>query len=79
LHGRTRVEAWKSLARAQRWQEFVEAMLEAHYDPAYERSMRRNYAQIDSSADLELDDRPNAIDRAAAALATARVAKDGVV
>lgn len=79
LHGRVRVDAWKSLARAQRWQEFVEAMLETHYDPAYERSMRRNYARIDSGAVLELDDRPGAIDRAAAALATARVAQDDIV
>lgn len=69
LHGRVRVEAWKSLARMQRWPEFVEAMLEAHYDPAYERSMRRNYAQLDSGGLLEIDDRPDAIDRAAEALA----------
>ncbi len=75
LHGRARVEAWKSLARTQRWQEFVEAMLEAHYDPAYERSMRHNYAQLDSGGLLELDDRPDAIDRAAAALAVAGAAR----
>lgn len=71
LHGRTRIEAWKSLASERRWQEFVASMLETHYDPAYERSMRRNYARLDDAAVIEVDERPGAIDRAADALASA--------
>lgn len=71
LHGRARVEAWKSLAREQRWQAFVESMLETHYDPAYERSMRRNYARLDDGSAIELGEGPDAIDRVADALATA--------
>ncbi|HEY0878906.1 MAG TPA: tRNA 2-selenouridine(34) synthase MnmH [Zeimonas sp.] len=65
LHGHVRVEGWKATARAGRWREFVESMLEAHYDPAYERSMRHNYARIESGAVLQLDSDPDAIDRAA--------------
>lgn len=69
LHGRTRVETWKSMARAGRWQEFVESILEVHYDPAYERSMRHNFAQFESAAILGIDDRADTVDRAARALA----------
>ncbi|HLT26111.1 MAG TPA: tRNA 2-selenouridine(34) synthase MnmH [Zeimonas sp.] len=69
LHGHARVDEWKSMVRAQRWQAFVESLLERHYDPAYERSMRSNYAQLDSGEVLTLDCAADAHDRAAALLA----------
>ncbi len=73
LHGQARIEAWKTLAREQRWQAFVESMLETHYDPAYERSMRHNYARLETSTVIGLDEGPDAIERAAEVLATASV------
>lgn len=68
LHGRVRIDEWKSMARAQCWQDFVESMLELHYDPAYERSMRHNYARLDAGNVLVLDGAADAPDRAARAL-----------
>jgi tRNA 2-selenouridine synthase len=44
LHSRHRIEEWKRLALSGRWEEFTARMLEEHYDPAYDRSMFRNYA-----------------------------------
>jgi tRNA 2-selenouridine synthase len=43
LHGHDTLAAWRALAEAGRWDEFVAALLEQHYDPAYDRSMFRNY------------------------------------
>jgi tRNA 2-selenouridine synthase len=43
LHSREQVEHWKSLARDQQWDLFVGDMLCNHYDPAYGRSMFRNF------------------------------------
>jgi tRNA 2-selenouridine synthase len=44
LHGRERIERWNGLADAGDWHGLVADLLEAHYDPAYRRSMFRNYA-----------------------------------
>lgn len=44
LLGRECVEAWKNLARAGRWDELVADLLTRHYDPAYARSLGKNYA-----------------------------------
>ncbi len=45
LLGRERVGAWKDQARAGRWDELVADLLVHHYDPAYARSLGRNYPQ----------------------------------
>jgi len=77
LHGRARLDSWKEQARAGRWQEFVESLLQQHYDPAYERSMRSNYAQLGSGETLDIDIDDAAIERAAAELVDrARAASD---
>jgi tRNA 2-selenouridine synthase len=49
LHGRERVESWKELARRGDWDAMVERLLVDHYDPAYLRSIRRNFGQIDTA------------------------------
>ena len=54
LHGRARIEQWKALAMQNRWLEFVTTMLHQHYDPAYDRSMRRNFTRLDSALALGL-------------------------
>ena len=52
LHSASQIEAWKNLANASRWDEFVADMLENHYDPAYERSMFNNYVHARLAASL---------------------------
>jgi tRNA 2-selenouridine synthase len=43
LHGAERIDLWKShLARGD-WDALVRDLLESHYDPAYRRSLLRNY------------------------------------
>lgn len=54
LHGRVRLAEWKSLAQAGDWDEFVRRLLIEHYDPAYQRSIRRNFRQLDGARVLSL-------------------------
>lgn len=77
LHGRERVGRWETLANRGDWDELVGELLVIHYDPAYERSMARNFQLLGEAGIIELDD-PRAgvptdcgaaIDRAVDALA----------
>jgi len=54
LLGRERVEAWKAQARAGQWDELVADLLIHHYDPAYARSLERNYALTTEAETLTL-------------------------
>ena len=54
LQGRERIEAWKSLALAGSWDELVADLLVRHYDPAYGRSLGRNYQQAGGGPSLTL-------------------------
>lgn len=54
LHGRARVGEWKSLALAGDWPAFVHRLLVEHYDPAYQRSIRRNFRQLEQARRLAL-------------------------
>lgn len=54
LHGQRQVDSWKTMAAAGAWEAFVESMLALHYDPAYDRSMRRNYLRIDEAPTVAL-------------------------
>ncbi|MCC7060218.1 MAG: tRNA 2-selenouridine(34) synthase MnmH [Burkholderiaceae bacterium] len=58
LHGHRQIEAWKAMAGAGDWNAFVASLLTLHYDPAYDRSTRRNYLRIDGApcVGLESDD-----------------------
>ena len=72
MHGRAVVDGWLAAARAGLWDEFVGALLHAHYDPAYDRSMRRNFTQLDDAASVALEGVDEAsIDRAAAQIEAA--------
>jgi tRNA 2-selenouridine synthase len=53
-HGHACVSAWQLLARAARWDELVENLLVEHYDPAYRRSLARNFAARDAGDVLQL-------------------------
>jgi len=59
LHSRETLAGWRALAEAGDWARFVVALLEQHYDPAYDRSMFRNYAAgaaADAGVRLEASD-----------------------
>ena len=43
LHGAERIGQWNALAGAGAWDALVAELLDTHYDPAYRRSMFRNY------------------------------------
>ena len=55
LHSTERIEAWKTLARQEKWDEFVAQMLEQHYAPAYSRSMFRNFVAAEGAKPLPVD------------------------
>ena len=46
LHGHARIAAWKQLAQSGQWDALVERLLVEHYDPAYLRSIDRNFARL---------------------------------
>lgn len=54
MHGRERIAAWKQLASAGEWDEFVARLLAEHYDPAYQRSIRKNFARLEGAEELAL-------------------------
>ncbi len=54
LHGRACIAEWKALAADGRWAEFIVAMLHGHYDPAYDRSMKRNFGRLPQAFDVLL-------------------------
>lgn len=54
LQGRETVTGWQALAREGRWGEVFGALMARHYDPLYERSMRRSFAALDAAPRLPL-------------------------
>lgn len=48
--------AWEALANEARMPELFERLMRNHYDPAYRRSVLRNYPDIDSSPEIFLSD-----------------------
>jgi tRNA 2-selenouridine synthase len=56
LHGRARIDAWHALANSGAMPALVDELLVEHYDPAYLRSIDRNFIQYGSARALELPD-----------------------
>jgi tRNA 2-selenouridine synthase len=56
LHGHAKIDAWHGLANGGRMPELVDQLLVEHYDPAYLRSIDRNFAQYAQAETLELAD-----------------------
>jgi len=54
LRGHDTVDHWKSLAAAGDWDALVGELLTSHYDPAYHRSLGRNYHAAVSAPTLRL-------------------------
>ena len=55
LHGRQKISQWKALARDDDWDGIVEQLLVEHYDPAYLKSIDRNFARAVSADVLHID------------------------
>ncbi len=60
LHGQRTIARWQDLVRTGQWREVVAALLTEHYDPAYDRSMRRNFSALSAAPVIALaaDDAP---------------------
>jgi tRNA 2-selenouridine synthase len=56
LHGRERIGRWHDLANAGQMPELVDELLVEHYDPAYLRSIERNFRHYTDARALALDD-----------------------
>jgi tRNA 2-selenouridine synthase len=66
LHGREKIARWHALALSGQMETLVEELLVNHYDPAYLRSIERNFAQFSQAHQLELDNITEAAFRKAA-------------
>jgi len=70
LHGAERIREWKRLVASDRWLELVERLLVEHYDPSYDRSMKRNFGRLDEAPRVRLEGTDDAaLERGAQALA----------
>ena len=56
LHGREKIDGWHALANGGEMPELVDQLLVEHYDPAYVRSIDRNFVQFAQAQVLELPD-----------------------
>lgn len=56
LHGKERIERWTTDLASGRWDALVLDLLESHYDPAYRRSLFRNYRHAQGAAALAVTD-----------------------
>jgi tRNA 2-selenouridine synthase len=73
IHGHAQIAAWIGLIRAESWDALVDSLLEVHYDPSYDRSMRVNFARFSEAPIVTLAGAsPDALDSAAMALIEAR-------
>jgi tRNA 2-selenouridine synthase len=61
LHGAGRIERWKEHLDRGEWEPLVRDLLESHYDPAYRRSLERNYRDAPSATPVAV----HGVDRAA--------------
>jgi tRNA 2-selenouridine synthase len=69
LHGSERIDGWKRLVERDDWLGLVERLLLEHYDPSYDRSMKRNFDRLAEAGVVRLDGTDAiALERAAAAL-----------
>jgi tRNA 2-selenouridine synthase len=56
LHGAERIASWKDLVRRAAWRDLILDLLDNHYDPAYRRSMFRNYRGMEAADRLDVAD-----------------------
>jgi len=69
LHGHEKINGWKDKVASAQWPEFVAQILREHYDPAYVKSIARNYPRLDGATYVRLTDGSDGdFERAASAL-----------
>jgi tRNA 2-selenouridine synthase len=56
LRGSETIAAWQALVNRQAWPELVATLLEVHYDPAYFKSLARNYTPSPADLEFHIDD-----------------------
>ena len=56
LHGKEKIARWQAMALSGDMKTLVDELLANHYDPAYLRSIDRNFAQVTQAMQLELAD-----------------------
>ena len=56
LHGRDKIDAWHDMANGGAMPQLVDELLVDHYDPAYIRSIDRNFTLFGQAEVLELAD-----------------------
>ncbi|WUR16103.1 tRNA 2-selenouridine(34) synthase MnmH [[Empedobacter] haloabium] len=56
LHGKAKIAAWQEMASGGRMAELVDELLVEHYDPAYTRSIHRNFTQYEQARVVALAD-----------------------
>jgi tRNA 2-selenouridine synthase len=56
LHGRAKIDSWHALANGGKMAELVDELLVDHYDPAYLRSIDRNFTQFPQAEIVDLAD-----------------------
>lgn len=72
LHGHDTISRWQNMAREGELPRLVEELLEQHYDPAYLRSIDRNFLQFPTARTVDLTEvSEDAFATAAHAVATA--------
>lgn len=54
LHGKEKIQQWKEWAHAGTIEKLVTDLLQLHYDPAYNKSIRRNFVQFPHAACIQL-------------------------
>ncbi|HEY0061964.1 MAG TPA: tRNA 2-selenouridine(34) synthase MnmH [Telluria sp.] len=59
LHGREKINAWHGLANSGQMPALVDQLLVEHYDPAYLRSIDRNFVRFGTAEIVELNDIAN--------------------
>jgi tRNA 2-selenouridine synthase len=56
LHGAERIAGWKAHLEGGRWDDLVGDLLASHYDPAYRRSLVRNYRDAQTATPVAVSD-----------------------
>lgn len=54
LHGKEKITQWKTLASQHDIQTLVRKLLEEHYDPAYHKSINKNFSQFMAAQEIHL-------------------------
>ncbi len=55
LHGREKIKRWHAMAKSGDLTNLVHELLTEHYDPAYLRSIQRNFLQLSSAQSIALE------------------------